>query len=117
MLEELEAATANIEDLARQIRTYGNSIEDDPLRLKLVEERIELISNLKRKYGGSITEIISFAERAKAELGGISTNAQRREQITQEVEKLESQVGEHAWELSSRRQKAAPELTASVALE
>ncbi|HEX9015891.1 MAG TPA: AAA family ATPase, partial [Chloroflexota bacterium] len=62
--QSLESARYAVEEAASRARDYLDAIEEDPARLQEVEDRLELISQLKRKYGGSITEILKYAKEA-----------------------------------------------------
>ncbi len=53
-------------------------------RMEEIEARLELIRNLKRKYGKNISEILSYLEKSEKELAGISLSSERREQLEQE---------------------------------
>src|ERR671912_87522 len=56
--ERAAEALVVLEDLAGDLRAYGEQVEGDPQRLEVIQERIELIRSLSRKYGGSIEEIL-----------------------------------------------------------
>ncbi len=57
------ALEESLADLARSLRNYLEAIEFNPKRLEEVEERLDLIRRLERKYGGSIEAAIDFARR------------------------------------------------------
>src|SRR5438045_3772652 len=61
-------AIYQLEDVAASISSYESDIEDDPQRLAEIEERLDLISRLKSKYGATIEEILQRAEDDRAEL-------------------------------------------------
>jgi DNA repair protein RecN (Recombination protein N) len=61
-----------IADLARDLQDYAENIEFNPTRLAEVEERLQLITTLRRKYGDSIDEILAFGAEAQAELDSLS---------------------------------------------
>ncbi len=66
--EQLEQATALLDDLARELGRYRDEIEFNPKRLTQVEERLHLIHSLQRKYGDTIPDVLAYGERAAAEL-------------------------------------------------
>ena len=70
--EELQSAAAQVEDAARRLRQYADGVEFDPGRQRIVEERLDAIRTLKKKYGGSIEEVLAYKSRAESELEGIS---------------------------------------------
>jgi DNA repair protein RecN (Recombination protein N) len=64
-------------DLAHSLRIYLEAIESNPKRLEEVEERLDLIHRLERKYGGSIESVIAFATDARKQLETITTASTR----------------------------------------
>jgi DNA repair protein RecN (Recombination protein N) len=93
-------------DLARRLRDYQERIENDPLRLNEVEERLELIRNLQRKYAEGIPEIIVYAEKAQKELDAITHAEERMRHLeTQEKDQLQRLAG-LGLELSKARREA-----------
>jgi DNA repair protein RecN (Recombination protein N) len=75
--EEAESASAQADDLARALRAYRDGVEHDPARLAQIDERLDLIFRLKRKYGDTIEEILKYGENAAAELATISHSEER----------------------------------------
>jgi DNA repair protein RecN (Recombination protein N) len=115
--ERGESSLAGLQDLALDLQNYGENIEFNPRLLNRVEERIDLINNLKRKYGNSIEEILAFCDRARKELESI-THAEERIEVLEEQEiKLLAQLSEKAKKLSRKRKEAAEDLGRSVESE
>ncbi|MCS7285540.1 MAG: DNA repair protein RecN [Anaerolineae bacterium] len=114
LYKALEEAMAWTEEIAHRIRDYRDRIEFSPERLQQVEERLQLINSLKRKYGDTIEEILEYAEAARRELAEISTNQERIEELAREEEKLLHEIGALACELSLRRREAAASLAEGV---
>jgi DNA repair protein RecN (Recombination protein N) len=73
LAEQSAALEENLADLARGLRNYLEAIEYNPKRLEEVEERLDLIHRLTRKYGGSIETVIAFAADARKQLTTITT--------------------------------------------
>jgi DNA repair protein RecN (Recombination protein N) len=92
-------------------------VEHDPERLQQVEERLDLIQHMKRKYGDSIREILAFAAAAAQELDGLGHSEERIEELSALEAKLLAEIGELAGELSKRRQQAADSLAESMEAE
>ncbi|MCL4459213.1 MAG: DNA repair protein RecN [Chloroflexi bacterium] len=115
--QTLEDLTWQVQDLARTLRTYRDSLGYDRSRLDIVEERLNLIYNLKRKYGNSVEEILQFAERAAAELEGISGREERLAQLREQERELLQKIGELSWRLSLARREAASRLAPLVEQE
>ena len=111
--EVLEAA----EELARQTRRYRDSIEDDPARLARVEERLDLLGRLKRKYGGSIEAVLAYAQRASDELEALAAREERLAAVADRELKLIGELGRRVGELSRSRREVARRLEMAIAKE
>jgi DNA repair protein RecN (Recombination protein N) len=109
-----ESLAIQVDELARTLRDYQESIEFSPARLVRVEERLGLIYSLKRKYGSSIEEILAFGERARAELESITHSEERIEVLREEEEQLRHTIGRMAADLSQARAAAGERLAAEV---
>ena len=113
-VEAVEGASIQLEDVARELRAYRDQVQFDPRRLGEVQERLELIQNLKRKCGGTIEEILAFGARAARELEALSHHQERLEELTQQEEALKREVGAQAWALSQGRREAAESLSQAM---
>jgi DNA repair protein RecN (Recombination protein N) len=109
-----ESLAIQIDELARTLHDYQESIEFSPTRLSQVEERLSLIYSLKRKYGHSIEEILAFGERAQAELDSITHSEERIEALREEEEQLRHAIGRLAADLSQVRREAGERLAGEV---
>ena len=98
------------EDLVHDLRAYAESIEGDPERLAEVDDRLDLIQTLKRKYGTSIAEILAFRDRAQAELEELSGASFDREALAKREAAIAASLAEHAEGLSRKRADVAQEL-------
>jgi DNA repair protein RecN (Recombination protein N) len=117
-LRELaEHVSYQVEELGDQVRDYRDQIEFNPRRLAAVEERIELIRRLQRKYGDSIEDVLEYARRAQAELETISHSEERIEELHAEEDVLLRAIGKQGAALSEARRAAAVEMSASVERE
>ncbi|MDA8090951.1 MAG: DNA repair protein RecN [Nitrospiraceae bacterium] len=106
-LEFIRQALPYLEEAAMFLRSKKDSYEPDPDRLAQVEERLELIKKLRKKYGGSIEEILEFMERAQAELSEIIDEGENSEKLEKELKELEKQLNEASEALSAKRKKFA----------
>ena len=111
---EVDEMVYLLEDVAATVRTYRDTIEDDPARLAEVEERLMLIRDLERKYGGTIEEVLRFGEEAARELAMIEGSEERLLQLHAEETALLRQIGTRAGKLSQARQKAANRLAKAI---
>ena len=110
----IEDVSYRLEDLARELRAYRDEIEFNPARLEEVEERLDLMKNLKRKYGGTIAEVVAFAERAAAELEGIEHRDERLAELRGRERDCLVEAGRLAESLSVARSEAAAGLSSAI---
>jgi DNA repair protein RecN (Recombination protein N) len=115
--KSLGEATAIITEVARTLRDYREGIEFNPRRLQQVEDRLNLIKKLKRKYGDTVDAIIAFAEQAEGELNLIENSAERIEALKSAELRLAEELATLAVELSARRCLAAGDLSMQVERE
>jgi DNA repair protein RecN (Recombination protein N) len=106
----LAAARAEVEDVARSLGQYGRGVSADPGRQAEVEERLALLSRLKRKYGGSVPEVLATGERLAAELERLTSAADRLEALAREVSAAEAAFSQACRALSQGRRAASRKL-------
>lgn len=104
-------------EISRDLRLYLDTIEFNPRRLEQVEERLDLIHRLKRKYGGSIEAVLAFARSARQELETIAHATERIAELEEKEKDLRQQLAELAGRLSQIRQTAAAQLAKAVEAE
>jgi DNA repair protein RecN (Recombination protein N) len=110
----VEGITDQLGDIATALRSYAEEIEYDPGRLEMVEERLSLLHNMKRKYGDSVAEILAFAESARQELEGLSHSEERVAELDAREEELLTEIGELAGQLSEVRQRTSEALAQAM---
>lgn len=115
--DEGQALIEQLSDLARTLQDYADALEFNPMRLAEVEERLELIANLKRKYGDTIEQINAFGAKARRELEELSNWEAKTADLEQQEEKLLRIVGRLGAELSQKRQAAGETLARQVEQE
>ena len=113
-LEPVDALMHQVDELARALRSYRDETEYSPDRLHELEERLDLINRLKRKYGSTIGEILAFGERASQELETLDHREERVEELKAREMDLRRQVGRLAGQLSEARQHAARGLADAI---
>jgi DNA repair protein RecN (Recombination protein N) len=116
-LQTAASAAAQLDDLARTVRGYRERIEFSPKRLQFVEDRLDTLKRLKRKYGSTIEEILTFAQSAAAQLDGITHASERIEELRRQEDKLLRQIGALGQQLSSARKAAAEKLAEGIEAE
>ncbi|WP_084958176.1 DNA repair protein RecN [Thermoactinospora rubra] len=115
--ERLAEAGYLISDVATDLAAYAESIEADPVRLAVVQERRAALSGLMRKYGDSAAAVLQWAERAAARLAELEGDDTRIEELRQEEAELTAKLGELAGELTRVRQAAAERFGRAVTEE
>lgn len=112
--DEAQVLLENVADLTRKIRLYREAIEYSPARLDEVEERLALIDNLTRKYGGSIEAVLHRLETARTELNAITHAAERLATLRASQDKTLVELGELGQALSQERRTAAHDLAQAI---
>ncbi len=113
----LEAAVAEVDDIGATIRQYQEGLEHDPKRLTALEERLDLINQLKRKYGSTIADVIKSGEDGAVELAKLENSDKRLEELDGLIEQGLRRIGRQAKQLSAKRKKAAQKLAKVVESE
>lgn len=109
-VDVLEESAAKLSEAARDLRAYADTVEGDPARLQEIEDRVEAVRRLKRKYGDTEGAVLAFAEEARQKLDGYDTSDEHRAELEADRESVRARVGEQAWELSLMRRAAAEQL-------
>ncbi len=105
--EKVTELSYELEGTGEDIRTLLEDLDCDPSQLNYLEERLDLIHSLERKYGPDIPAVLEFRERAAQELAQIETSDERAQELSQQQDQLREKAQELAQELSRRRQAAA----------
>ena len=109
-LEMIKSARANLEEAARTLVAYASKIEADPARLEEMDNRLQELTRLKRKYGGSIDTALETLERSRAEIGELEGIGESKAQVDAAMAAALDELAAHANKLSSIRKRAAAEL-------
>ena len=115
--ESLASASYQIEDLTGELRAHLNLILIDDQRLEAVEERLDTINKLKRKYGGSLEAVFSRLETIEEELSQVESIDTQIHEIEEKLGKLSETVTRRSLELSKKRAKTAKNLGLNVVAE
>lgn len=115
--DRAQALMEDIADLSRTLRRYQEEVEFNPHRLDEVEERLNIIQSLKRKYGGSIEAVLRQAQEARVDLENITHAEQRMESLTAQEEELLNKLADLGIALSREREQAGEQLGASIELQ
>jgi DNA repair protein RecN (Recombination protein N) len=108
------ACVVELSEISRVVAQYAEQLDLDPAQLAALEERVTLFETLKRKYGGSIPEVIAFGERAGERMRKIEGRDAELERLNQEIESARGDVERIGHALHKARSKAAPKLAESI---
>jgi DNA repair protein RecN (Recombination protein N) len=114
LAKQQRQAVAALNDLQAEISDYRDRLDLDPARLQELEERLNLIHTLKRKYGSSLAEVIAFGNEARKKLQQLESRDAEIARINSELQKAEAALLKAAKELSAARAKAIPKLAKAV---
>ncbi|MGD0313876.1 MAG: DNA repair protein RecN [Acidimicrobiales bacterium] len=110
----VRSAMADLADLATELRSVVETWEDDPERLEAVRNRRELFHQLRRKYGSTLGEVLSFAADARARLGVIEAEEERSLALDAEMAAVRDHRDECACAVAAARRRAAPRLASRI---
>ena len=117
-LADLGAALeATADDLMREVRRYRDAIEEDPERLATVQERLDRIARLCRKYGSTVADVLMYADSARQQLSTLTGAGSSLEALLEREQSLLGTVGERASALSRARRAVAGDLVRAIAAE
>jgi DNA repair protein RecN (Recombination protein N) len=108
------ASVVELSEIARSLSNYAEKLDLDPAQLSALEQRVSLFETLKRKYGGSITEVIAFGERAAERMRKIEGRDAELERLAGEIERIRGQMNRAGEALRKLRTKAAPKLSENI---
>jgi len=114
---DMASTLANLEDTALSLRDYMKRIVYDPARLEEVDRRLEFIGRMKRKYGGSIEEILGKRNEMDKALQHISSLDEAIRQLTREIDGTADMLLQGASALSRARHAAAAKLEGAIVKE
>ena len=114
LVEQLSDVRASIEDIATQIRDHTSRLEFNPRELDELNERLDLIAKLKRKYGNTIEAILEYRDKAAVEINAFESRDKRFAEMQAQREKLREKTLKTARTLREKRKKAARRLDKQV---
>ena len=108
------ASVVELSEIARALSAYAEKLDLDPEQLAALEQRVSLFETLKRKYGGSITEVISFGARAAERMRKIEGRDAELERLAKEIQNVRAKMNRTGETLRKLRIKAAPKLSENI---
>lgn len=116
-IDSIKQASIAIQDASSGLFQYAENIDNDPEQCKIIEERLQEIEGLKRKYGGSIESIFSFKSQAEVELKTLSGLDLIINDLEEEKSLLVAQYQKIADQLHSSRINNAKALSKEIESE
>jgi DNA repair protein RecN (Recombination protein N) len=114
LVGRLRAVTVEVADLASELRTANDDIEEDPARLAEVRGRRRLLHDLGRKYGDTLADVMAFREQVARRIDELETRDANALRLEKEIAEAKDTLDEAAHVVGERRRAAAPELAAAV---
>jgi len=116
-LREGESGLVQLEELARSLTHYEKSLEFDPGRLQEIDDRLDLINSLKRKYGPTLEDVSLFRDGIEKDLDNIVHYDERMKEIENRLKVIENGLRQEALFLSKKRKEAAEKIETEVKKE
>ncbi len=117
LAERAEEALSSLADIAYELRDYLEAVEYNPMRLDQVEERLNTLQILKKKYGGSTENVLAHLDKIKAEIENIETLEEQIKEVDEKIGLVKESLSEKALSLSKSRQKSAHAMQEAITLE
>jgi DNA repair protein RecN (Recombination protein N) len=114
MLEAHNSAAVELGELARSLAQYAERLDLDPAQLAEMEARVHVLQTLKRKYGPTLEDVLSFGEQAEARLQKLEGRGAEASRLEAAIAKTDAELQRTGRELSALRAKAAPALAEAV---
>lgn len=106
----LESASALLNEASHELRDYQSRLEFEPAELTMIQERLHLIKDLKRKYGSTIEEILAYAGQVEEDMERLKNSEIIAEKLEQEIKATEEQLFEESRVIRSLRRETAETL-------
>ena len=113
-LSVITDALYQMEEIASELRDYGENMDYNPARLGKLQDRMDVIHKLKKKYGATVAEVLAYYHQASEELTTISNYEERMGELTHRRDQLESDLATVANKLDALRRKAATQFANQV---
>ncbi len=114
LLETCEGAVEAVKDAADQIQTYAAKLDMDAEGLAEIEARLDLLQSLKRKYGATVEDILSFGEKSSARLTELRNREERRGTLDSDIAQARKEMLDAGAKLGAKRKDGAKKLSAQV---
>lgn len=110
----LDAAAAELVDVALELRQLTDTLESDPERLAAVQARRRLLADLRRKYGDTVGEVMAYGEEASTRLAAFAAHDERVAVLTKERGEAVARLDAELARVAGQRAAAAPALAGAI---
>jgi DNA repair protein RecN (Recombination protein N) len=114
MSDALHRGLAELEDLANSLQHYTDEVELEPAELARLEERVSLFETLKRKYGGTLAQVVEFGVKAAERLEKIESRGAEIERLNREIGDARETLTDIGGKLTAKRKSAGPKLASTI---
>lgn len=114
IVADLEGAAESIRDVGERIADYASNLDIDQEEMQRIENRLDTLQRLKRKYGPTLEDVIATADRIRQRLDNIHGRAGKMEELARREEEANKAFGDICRKLTKEREKAAPGLAKDI---
>lgn len=115
--DTIERIMYELQDISRDIRSYKENIDFSPYELEQIEQRVDEINTLRRKYGDTIEEILAYKDKINERLDEILNRDEKVEELKLKLKKVEDILVIKAEKLTQKRKKVARNLQEKLLYE
>jgi DNA repair protein RecN (Recombination protein N) len=112
--DEARTLAVQLQDLAETVERHVRNIEGDPQRLQWLEDRMALYHRLKRKYGGTVKDVLAHLEKAKSRLRDLETRGERLAELDRQLAAARAKLEQAGGKLGKARRQAASKLAGTI---
>ena len=112
--ERLQAVAIELGDVASELRTLVDALEDDPDRLAWIRDRRQLLRQLRRKYGETVADVMAYGESARKRLCELDSYEQEAARLEQQRDAATTDLADAETAVGRQRRAAAPRLAAAI---
>lgn len=113
-LKIVQDAWYQLDEAASEVSNYNEAVEYDPKRLTKLQDRLDVIYKLKKKYGASVEEVLVYYQQAADELSSITSSDEIIANLENKKTSLEAELHQHCQQLDSFRREAGDRLATQI---
>lgn len=112
--QNLVDAIERLRDVGSELREYSQNLDNDTERLNEIQERLFLLDKLKRKYGGTLEDVLNTYKKLSEELSGIEFSTKNIEELEKELSVLKNELTAQAEKITEKRTDYAKVLSVYI---